>query len=205
MRGFILKLNRAKNEDMIATVLTEHSMASYYRFYGARHSILQLGHLVDFEVEGEDGRFLPRMRGLRHLGFPWLYERNRLMLWHDWIKLFEPHLRDTEELEPFYYELLLNAAKHWDKQNPKRVTIESHHALLQHEGRLHSIDNCYICEQPIADTISLMPTFRPTHPECISQPPLHRNKIEEFLSTGKSTFLDDELVEYLYGVTMRGL
>jgi recombinational DNA repair protein (RecF pathway) len=127
------------------------------------------------------------------------------MLWHDWIKLFEPHLRDTEELEPFYYELLLNAAKHWDKQNPKRITIESHHVLLQHEGRLHQIDKCYICEQPIDDTIALMPTYRPTHPECIAQPPLPRKDIETFLETGKSTFLSDETVEYIHGVTMRGL
>jgi len=153
MRGFILKLNRAKNEDMVATVLSEKSISSYYRFYGARHSILQLGYLVDFEVDEGDGRFLPRMRGLRHYGFPWLYERRRLMIWHDWIKLFEPHLRDTEEIEPFYFDLLLAAAKRWDKQNPRRIVLESYHALLSHEGRLHPIRECFICETPIGDEI----------------------------------------------------
>jgi hypothetical protein len=205
MRGFVLKLNRAKNEDMIATVLSDHHIRSYYRFYGARHSILQLGYLIDFESDGDDARFMPRIRSLRHFGFPWLYDRNRLMIWHDWIKLFEPHLRDTEELEPFYYELLLNAAKHWDKQNPKRIILESYHALLSHEGRLHPIEQCFICEASIADEISLMATFRPAHPDCIYAPALSRDHVETFLTTGKTLHLSDTEVDVIYEVVKKGL
>jgi hypothetical protein len=43
MKGFIVSLRRAKNEDLIVTLLEERALRSYYRFYGARHSILQLG------------------------------------------------------------------------------------------------------------------------------------------------------------------
>ncbi len=205
MRGFVLTLTRAKNEDMIATVLTEKAVDRYYRFYGARHSILQLGHLIDFEVEGEEGRFLPRMRGLRHLGFPWLYERNRLMLWHDWIKLFEPHLRDTGELDRFYFDLLLNAAKRWERQNPRRIVLESYHTLLSHEGRLHPIQRCFICENPLGKTLGLMAAFHPAHPECLYTPPLDRNTIETFFATGKTVYMDDDTVEALFSVVMKGL
>jgi recombinational DNA repair protein (RecF pathway) len=205
MRGFVLTLTRAKNEDMITTVLTEQSIDRYYRFYGARHSILQLGHLIDFEIEGEDGRFLPRLRGLRHLGFPWLYERNRLMIWHDFIKLFEPHLRDAGDLNRFYFDLLLNAAQRWERQNPRRIVLESYHALLHHEGRLHSGDQCYICEQPLQNTISLMGAFHPVHPECIYAPALERNTIEGYLATGKTIYMDDATVEILYEVVKKGL
>jgi hypothetical protein len=205
MRGFVLTLTRAKNEDMIATVLTEESIGRYYRFYGARHSILHLGHLIDFEVEGEDGRFMPRLRGLRHHGFPWLYERNRLMIWHDFVKLFEPHLRDAGELDRFYYDLLLTAARHWHRQNPKRIVVESYHALLQHEGRLHPSQHCYICEQPIQNAISLMTAFHPAHPECIYSPALEKKIIDDFFVTGKTLYMEDEMVEQLYGVVLKGL
>ena len=205
MRGFVLTLTRAKNEDMIATVLTEHHMEKYYRFYGARHSILQLGNLIDFEVAGEDGRFLPRIQGLSHVGFSWQYERNRLMIWHDFIKLIEPHLRDASDLDTFYFDLLLTAAQHWDKQNPKRIVVESYRTLLKHEGRLHPVGDCYLCEQPIAETIHLMPAFKPVHPECIYVSALPRALIEDFMMQGKTLHLDDAIVEQLYGVVMKGL
>ena len=206
MRGFVLALQRAKNEDMIATVLSENSLGKYYRFYGARHSILQLGHLIDFEIqEDQNGRFMPRLRSLRHFGFPWLYERSRLMLWHDFIKLFEPHLRDADTLDSFYFDLLLAAARHWDRQNPRRIIIESYHALLKHEGRLHPIDRCYICESPIKEHVHLMPAFKPAHPECIYAPPLPRMLIEDFMAQGKTLYLDDTIVEQLHGVVLKGL
>ncbi len=205
MKGFVLALTRAKNEDMIATVLSEHRVERYYRFYGARHSILQLGHLIDFEIEEGDGRFMPRLRSLRHHGFPWLYDRNRLMLWHDFVKLFEPHLRDTEELDRFYFNQLLTAARRWERQNPKRIVVESYHALLTHEGRLHPSDRCYICEQPLRDTVSLMTAFHPAHPECIYAPSLPRQLIEDFFVSGKTLYLDDATVDQLFSTVKKGL
>jgi recombinational DNA repair protein (RecF pathway) len=205
MKGFVVALRRAKNEDSIATVLTEKSIRSYYRFFGARHSILQLGHLIDFEVEGEDGRFMPRLRNLSQMGFPWLRERNRLMLWHQFIKLFEPHLRDTEELDSFYFDLLLKAARKWDKQNPKRIICESYLELLQHEGRLYPIEQCFICEQILGDHLALMTAFKPAHPECIYASALPKEKIEDFFKSGKTIYLNDEEVDQMCSVILKGL
>jgi len=205
MKGFVVALRRAKNEDSIAIVLAEHSIRSYYRFFGARHSILQLGHLIDFEIEGKDGRFMPRLRGLSQMGFPWLRDRNRLMLWQQFIRLFEPHLRDAETLDRFYFDLLLSAARKWDKQNPKRIICESYLALLQHEGRHYPLTRCYICEEPLKEEISLMAALKPVHPECIYASAISRKKMLSFTESGKTLYLDDTEVEQIYTIVLKGL
>jgi len=205
MKGFILSVSKAKNEDSIARVLSNTEIKTYYRFFGARHSILQLGNLVDFEVEGEDGRFMPRLRSLSHMGFPWLFDKNKLLLWHNFIKKFEPHLRDAEALDTFYYDLLLSAAKKWDKQNPKRIVVESYITLLDYEGRLYEQDKCFICEQRIEDDIALMQAFKPAHPSCIYSPSMPTKKLLDFIETKKTVCLEDYEVDYLHEIVMKGL
>ena len=205
MKGFILSLRRVGNEDMIVTLLSEKSLMRLYRFYGARHSILQLGYLIDFEVEESASGFLPRLRHVTHIGFPWLYRRNRLALWHSFVKIFEAHLRDTEELEPFYFDTLLDAARRWERQNPHRVVCEKYISILKHEGRLHSFERCYICEKGLGERVSLMRAFIPAHPECIYASSLDRGKIEDFFECGKSTWLEDDEVEALCNLALKGL
>jgi len=156
-------------------------------------------------VEGEDGRFLPRLRSLSHIGFPWMFDRNRVMLWHNFIQKFEPHLKDTEEIDPFYFRLLLDAAGKWEKQNPKRIICESYIRLLAFEGRLYPEENCYICEQRIEEEISLMQAFKPAHPSCIYAPALPSKKILDFFKSQKTVFLEDEEVDTLYTVVLKGL
>lgn len=166
---------------------------------------MQLGYLIDFEVEGDNGAFLPRLRNLSHMGFSWIYDKNRLLLWHNFIKLFEPHLRDTVDIDNFYFNLLLDAARIWHQQNPKRVVCEIYLKLLEHEGRLHETTYCYICEQKIQSTISVMHGFLPAHPECIHSPALQFNKFNHFITNRTTVLLEDDDIEYLYGVIMRGL
>jgi len=205
MKGFVIALRRAKNEDMIATILSPNSVGTYYRFFGARHSILQFGYLIDFEIEGEQESYLPRLRNLSHLGFEWLYDNNRLLLWQNYIKLFEPHLRDTETLDSFYFDLLLQSAKKWGRQNPKRIVCENYIALLRHEGRMHDDEICYICEQPVEEEISLMQAYIPAHPYCIHSVALEKKKVLHFFEIGKTLYLNDNEVEYLYQIAMKGL
>jgi len=205
LKGFVIALRRASNEDMIAVILSRESIRSYYRFYGARHSILQLGHLVDFEVEGDGRGFMPRLRSLSQTNFRWLRDQNRLLLWHNFIKLFEPHLRDTEDLDSFYYDLLLQAAMRWERQNPQRIIIESYASILQQEGRLHPIQECYICEGRLDKSVALMSSFRPAHPECIYSLALELEPTKDFLESGRSIVLDDESVEQICSVVLKGL
>lgn len=205
MKGFILGLRKARDEDSIVTVLTAHNIQTYYRFFGARHSILQLGHLIDFEVEGEDSSFLPRLRSLSHIGFSWIFDKNRLLLWHNFIKCFEPHLKDTKEIDSFYYTLLLDAAKKWDKQNPKRIVCESYLKLLIYEGRLHDEEYCYICESLITNHMALMQAFIPAHPECLYSASLPTEKIALFFTHQNTIHLEDHEVSYLFDIVMKGL
>ena len=204
IKGFILSVRKAKNEDSIALILTPTEVRTYYRFFGARHSILQLGNLVDFEVEGEGSSFLPRLRSLSHMGFPWLFDKNKLLMWHNFIKKFEPHLKDAEELDVFYFDLLLNAAKKWHRQNPKRIICESYIKLLEYEGRLYPEEHCYICEQRIEEEIALMQAYKPAHPSCIYSPSLPTKKILDFFVTKKTVFLEDHEVDYLHEIVMKG-
>ncbi len=194
-----------KNEDSVATVLTAQHVRTYYRFFGARHSILQLGNLVDFEVEGEDGRFLPRLRSLSHIGFPWLFDKNRLLIWHNFIQRFEAHLKDADEIDSFYYDLLLRAAQKWDRQNPKRIVCESYIELLDYEGRLYPEENCYICEQPIGEEIALMQAFKPAHPACLYSAAFSTRKILDFFRTKQTIHMEDHEVDSLFEVVMKGL
>ena len=205
MKGFVLSINRAKNEDTIAVVLSRNDVRSYYRFFGARHSILQLGYLIDFEIEGDDGKFLPRLRSLSQIPFEWIYDKNRLMIWQNYIKLFARHLQDASEIDSFYYDLLLWCATRWSRQNPKRVVCDSYLRLLDFEGRLHYDENCFVCEMPIENQVSLMQGFRIAHPHCIYTPALPTKKLLDTFSMQKSILMDDSEVDYMFDIIMRGL
>jgi len=129
---------------MVVTVLGEKQIGTYYRFYGARHSVLQLGYLIDYEVEQDRANFLPRIRAITHIGFPWLYDREKLMYWHRFISIFEPHFRDINEIDNFYFNTLLNSAKKWQKQSYRRLMVENFFNIIQYEGRVHSLDKCMV-------------------------------------------------------------
>jgi hypothetical protein len=148
---------------------------------------------------------MPRLRSLSHIGFPWLFDKNRLLIWHNFLKKFEPHLKDAEEIDAFYFDLLLNAARKWHRQNPKRIVCESYIELLEYEGRLYPEENCFICEQRIEEEIALMQAFKPAHPACIYAPALPTKKILDFFESGRTVFLEDHEVDILFDTIMKGL
>jgi hypothetical protein len=200
----VLELKKAKNEDMIALILSKNEIKSYYRFYGARHSILQVGYLVDFENDDRYSSFMPQLRSLSHIGFSWLKDRNRLLLWHNFISAFIPHLRDTNEIDTFYFDLLLEAAQKWGKQNPKRVACESYIQLLKFEGRLNLPERCYICDGEIQEDVALMQALKPAHPECIYTASINKEKLLSLYENGSSLYLEDDDVAYLFDVLLKG-
>jgi len=205
MRGFILSLHKAKNEDMIVTVLSEEKIYKLYRFYGARHSILQLGYLIDFEIEEDRyGKFLPRMRGVSHIGIDWLYKRDRLLIWHSFITLLHKHLIDVEDIDRFYFNTLLDTYRRFRKENPKRAVIEAYVKILKFEGRLHSLESCHICEKTLGDKISFMQSLIPAHPECIYSTSLPKDKLQYLFAKSSSVWLEDSEVDTLYSIISRG-
>ena len=204
MKGFILKLNRAKNEDMVVTILSEHTVDSYYRFYGARHSVLQLGYLIDFEVEQDKSNFLPRIRSITHNGFQWLYNREKLMNWHRFISIFEPHFRDVKEIDSFYFYSLLDTAKKWEKQNSRRLIVETFTNILKYEGRINNLSKCVICGSKIENELSLIKGFMPTHPFCSHSVAVDKNSIENLFGTSSTLMLNDDTVEVLSEIALKG-
>jgi recombinational DNA repair protein (RecF pathway) len=203
MKGFILSINKAKNEDIIVTVLTSKDIRSYYRFFGARHSILQLGYMIDFEVDESNSNFLPRIKSISQQPFSWLFDKNRLLLWQNFITRVYLHLKDTSSLDDFYYQLLLKSAIKWQKQNPKRVLCDSYIELLDYEGRLYKDDICFICQSPLEEDVSLMSSYKLAHPRCIYGSTISKAKLLEALRERNTINLDDEEIEYLYLVAQK--
>lgn len=205
MHGFVINIKKTRNEDTIVTVLSKDSITDYWRFFGARHSILQLGNLIDFEVKESKSNFMPNMHSLTHISFPWLFSNNHLLIWHNFIKLFEPHLHDTIELDSFYFNLLLKTANRWHKQNPKRLAVEAYMQILKYEGRLYDNGFCYVCEEVLGAKVGLMRAFLPTHPECIYAPALNKQEIFKLFNTQSTIHIDDETIEKLYSILLKGL
>ena len=203
LKGFILKVQKAKNEDIIVTILSQNSVKKYYRFYGARHSILQLGYLIDFETE-ESGTYMPQVRRVSHIGFDWLYNREKLMLWHRFISIFEPHFRDINEIEPFYYESLLKAAKRWNKQSAKRLIVETYINILKYEGRVLPLSTCVLCKQKIENSISVIDGFLPTHSSCSHTESVEYKAIKRLFEEATTIDLDDNTIDRLYLIALKG-
>lgn len=205
MQGFIIKLNRVKDEDMIVTIISEKNLTTLYRFYGARHSPINLGFKIDFESEMSLKSSIPRMRDVIHLGFGWMRDYHRVRIWQQFITLFHPHLNQSEEIGSFYYELLNQLALKWNDQNPKRLAIEGYVQLLEHEGRLHRELNCFFCDEPIESDISLLRAFLPAHYECSHTLQINAKGLMWLYDHHSTLFLDDKECERLWYVLNEGL
>jgi len=205
MQGFIIKLTRVREEDMIVTIIAEESLQTLYRFYGARHSPINMGFKIDYEPEYSLKSAIPRMKDVIHLGFSWMSQYERLRLWQQFITLFHPHLKDSESIGEFYFALLNDASLRWSDQNPKRVAIESYVRLLDHEGRLHRELNCFFCDLSIEEDISLIRAFLPAHTNCSHTLSINPKGLEWLYTNSSTLFLDDKEVDRLWYVLNEGL
>jgi recombinational DNA repair protein (RecF pathway) len=205
MQGFIIKLNRVRDEDMIVTIITEDNLQTLYRFYGARHSPINMGFKIDFEVEHSIKTSIGRLRDVIHLGYPWMNQYERIRLWQQFISLFYSHLQHSEEIGTFYFDLLCDAASRWNDQNPKRLAVEAYVKLLEHEGRLHAHMECFFCNQPITDDISLIRAFLPAHKQCAHTLSFNIKGLKWLYTHASTLFLDDTEIEQLWYVVNEGL
>jgi len=205
MKGFILNIRKAKNEDVIVTVLSNCEVTSYYRFFGARHSILQVGNLIDFELQESKNGFMVQIRKISHISFPWIFSHNHLFIWQNFVKLFEPHLKEEIQIDSFYFDLLLKIAKKWHKQNPKRLAVEAYIEILDYEGRLYDNGFCYICEDVLDEQVGLMRAYLPAHPRCIYGYSYDKQQIFKLFDTKLTIHLNDNIVDKLFNTLLKGL
>ena len=205
MQGYIISLNKVKEEDLIVTIISKNSLDTLYRFYGARHGTINLGFKIDFEKDPSSKSTISRLKDVIHIGFPWINNYELLRFWQNFTGLFYKHLKDAEEIGEFYYNLIDKASHEWSKQNPKRVAIESYVKLLEHEGRLHTEPICFLCSQPIKEDISLIRAFLPTHETCTHTLAINQNALNELFKNKSSLFLSDKEIERLWIVLLEGL
>jgi len=161
-----------------------------------------MGYLIDFEIE-ESNNFLPRVRSISHNGFNWLYNREKLMLWHQFISIFEPHFRDVKDVDPIYFNTLLDCARKWDKQSSKRLIVEAYTKLLNYEGRLQPLNRCSICNQKIEDSLTLLGNFIPAHSSCANSEAIKKEYAEYLFKTNSTIWLDDNIIDRLYLIALK--
>ena len=205
MQGYILNLNKVKDEDLIVTILSKKSLDTLYRFYGARHGVINLGFKIDYEKESSPKSTISRLKDVIHIGFKWINDYKLLRLWQDFLALFYKHLKDAYEVDDFYFTLIDKASIEWAKQNPKRVAIESYVKLLEYEGRLHTDMNCFLCHEPIEGDVSLIRAYLPTHKSCTHTLEINQKALVELFENKSSLFLSDKEVDRLWYVLLEGL
>lgn len=205
MRGYILHLQKHKDEDLIVTILCETKILRLYRFYGVRHSPLQIGHKIDFVYES-DAFFMPRLRDISHLGFSWLFDLNRVRVWQQFMLLLHSHLKGVDQVDSYYLEVLEKASKDIELQNPKRVLIEAATKIFRHEGRLRDDFCCLVCEDEItSDQMGVVRAFLPVHHSCIYSDGFSKDAIFRLFSENETTLLDDGEIDRLWRVIEEGL
>jgi len=205
MQGYIINLNKVKDEDLIVTILSHEHLDTLYRFYGARHGTINIGFKIDYEIEPSSKSTIGRLKDVIHIGFPWINDYKLLRLWQNFLSLFHKHLKDSEDIGSFYFDILERASEEWSKQNPKRVAIEAYVKILEHEGRLHKELNCFLCSVPIQDDISLIRAYLPTHETCSHTLAINRAALIELFENKSSLFLSDTEVDRLWNVLLEGL
>ena len=204
MQGYIINFNPVKDEDLIVTVLTRDSVLTLYRFYGARHSHINLGYKIDFEAKSSIKSTIPQLSGVLHLASKWNVEHDRMFIWQAFIKLFFLHLKDVDDIHEFYFNLLEECSTIWHSQNPKRVAIEAYTKLLEYEGRLHDEFICFNCEEPIKEDLSLIRGFMPAHEQCVWTNTFNRLHVESLFETKSSMFMNDEDIDRLWKIMLEG-
>jgi hypothetical protein len=205
MQGFIINLNRVKDEDLIVSILSQNSLDTLYRFYGARHGVINIGFKIDYVTESSAKSTISRLKDVIHIGYTWINDYKLLRLWQDFLGLFYKHLKDSEDIGSFYFNLIQEASQNWDKQNSKRVAIESYVKLLEYEGRLHKDMYCFLCSKKIEKDISLLRAYLPTHEECSHTLAINKNGIKELFENKSSLFLTNTEVNRLWSVLLEGL
>jgi len=202
MRGFILHTQLVKEEDLVVTILTKNKVLRLYRFYGARHSVINLGYLIDFEIE-ETQVNIDRLRNIMQIGYPFLLDREKMLIWQNFIKMMYSHLFDVDEVDSFYFYMLDDIIKHFDR-NPKRVLIEYYIKLLKFEGRLSEFE-CFLCDKKIKNRVNLARGYLCACENCIPKQGFEIEKIKFLFGNEKTTLLNNQEIESLYKTLSLGI
>ena len=204
MRGFVLSLVRVRDEDLIVRILTKDEVLTLYRFYGARHSYINEGYLIDFVIEESPKATIKRLRNVTQLPFDFLFDIGKMLNFKNFVNLLNKHLSDVTKVDEFYYNLLLEITQFIKKRDSKRLLIESYVKLLEKEGRLHKDYECFLCERKIEGNTALTRAFLPAHERCILAEGFERDKLNLLFNEKKTLLFSDEEIERLWKIMNLG-
>jgi len=204
MKGFVLSTVRVKDEDLIVRILTKKEVLTLYRFYGARHSYINVGYWIDFVVEESPKVTIKRLRHVIQLPFSFLFDLEKMFYYKNFVTLLNKHLIDVTNIDEFYYNLLVEIVNVMDKREAKRLLIESYVKLLEKEGRLHKDFRCFLCEKEVKDNIALARAFLPAHENCIYAKGFSKEKLKELFFNKKSLLFDENEIDKLWNIMNLG-
>ena len=78
MQGYIIDIKKVRDDDIIVSILTKYEIYTTYRFYGARHSIINIGYKIDFELETNIKSTIPRLKDVIQVGYKWIFDYEKL-------------------------------------------------------------------------------------------------------------------------------
>jgi hypothetical protein len=127
-----------------------------------------------------------------------------MLIWQNFIKLLYPHFFEVDKINKFYFEMLQNIIKNFDR-DPKRVLIENYLNLLQFEGRLNLNFECFLCEKKIVNRVNIVRGYLTACENCIPTQGFDINKINSLFITKQTTLLNNNEIEKLYQVLCLGI
>jgi hypothetical protein len=205
MQGYILAIQKVREEDLIVTILTKDELLKLYRFYGVRHSILNIGNKIDFEIEVVSNSNNKRLRSVIHLADVWQLQFDKMLFWQKYLILLHKHLSEIHHLDPFYYTHLEKINNTILRQNVKRVLINGYIDLLYFEGRDLSPNICFLCDEAFDKECSIQRGFLATHSYCQYGKKMTVDSFNHMMQTKKCLHLSESNIELLWSVILEGL
>ena len=133
-----------------------------------------------------------------------MLDKYRMLIWQNFIKLLYPHFFEVDNINSFYFEMLENIIKNFDR-DPKRVLIENNLNLLQFEGRLHLNFECFLREKKIYNRVNIVRGYLTACENCIPQKGFELEKIKSLFYNKKTTLLNDNEIEKLFNILKLGI
>ena len=205
MKGFILNTVRVRDEDLIVRILTQNEVLTLYRFYGARHSYINVGYFIDFNIEESSKTTIKRLRNVTQIPFKFLFEREKVIYFNRYVSLLNTHFIDVSKVDGFYFESLYKLCENLHQRDVKRAVLEHYVSLLEKEGRLHKDFVCFLCEERVKGKIALARSFLPAHEKCIMSSGFDKEKISLLFNEKKTLLFDDIEIERLWRILELGI
>jgi hypothetical protein len=207
VKGFILRTQLVREEDLIVEVLTPTHRLTLYRFYGARHPQLQKGYLIDFYPETPKNYPILRLRHPIHLPLGFELSPRHLYWWQRFIGGVEGVTRGAGPVDSRYFQLLERVGRQLIDRPPVRGVGEGVVELLRLEGKLPSRlgGHCLRCGGELGEWVTLSWEGGPLCRRCGRQiPPLRWEGGKVLVEEGRSLLLSElELERWLEGLLPR--